>query len=75
MAEENQMYMHVQVTMLKYVTETWRFPIDKDVNPKKIFEEIKKDPQQIWLDYDADLWDSEDYDETIQSVDNFEVDT
>ena len=43
MTEENQMYMHVQVTMLKYVTETWRFPIDKDVNPKKIFEEIKKD--------------------------------
>jgi hypothetical protein len=64
--------MHIETVIRREIEETWQIEIQDDDDPQDIFEAIKRDPNSLWLKYDALLIDAYDIDETVANVIRFE---
>jgi len=64
--------MHIETVIRREIEETWQIEIQDDDDPQDIFEAIKRDPNSLWLKYDALLIDAYDLDETVPDVIRFE---
>ncbi len=65
--------MSIRIDLVRDVSEVWVFEIKDSDNPEEIFNEIKNNPNTLWMDYDSNLMDSEYFDETVTQVVNYEV--
>jgi hypothetical protein len=64
--------MHIETVIRREIEETWQIEIQDDDDPQDIFEAIKRDPNSLWLKYDALLIDAYDLDETVPDIIRFE---
>jgi len=64
--------MHIETVIRREIEETWQIEIQDDDDPQDIFEAIKRDPNSLWLKYDALLIDAYDIDETTPDIIKFE---
>lgn len=64
--------MHIETVIRREIEETWQIEIQDDDDPQDIFEAIKRDPNSLWLKYDAPLIDAYDIDETTPDIIKFE---
>lgn len=63
----------ISVITKRIVEETWEFDILPDEEPQAVFNQIKDDPGLLFLDRDAHLVYSDDIDDEIINVVDFEV--
>lgn len=63
----------ITVITKRIVEETWEFDIQPDETPVVVFDQIKKDPNLLFIDRDAHLVYSDDIDDEIIDVVHFEV--
>lgn len=63
----------ITVITKRIVEETWEFDIQPDETPVAVFDQIKSDPNLLFIDRDAHLVDSDDIDDEIIDVVHFEV--
>ena len=64
--------MHIETVIRREIEETWQIEIQDDDDPQDIFEAIKRDPNSLWLKYDALFIDAYDLDETVPDIIRFE---
>jgi len=64
--------MHIETVIRREIEETWQIEIQDDDDPQDIFEAIKRDPNSLWLKYDALLIDAYDLDEPVPDIIRFE---
>jgi len=67
-------YMEVDIETERLITETWRFEIHDGQDPDDLFEEIKNNPNVIWINHDSNLIYSDDIDETTRKVVSYRLD-
>lgn len=60
--------MYVTVGVARYVVEEWAIDIKDEENPKDVFDNISKYPEQFFWEYDPTLMYSEDMSDEIQEV-------
>ena len=65
--------MFIQTVIKREIEETWEIEIADNDDPQDIFESIKRDPNSLWINYDARLFDATDLDETVAEITGFEV--
>lgn len=63
----------ITVVTRRLVEETFEFDIEPDETPVVVFDQIKKNPNLLFIDRDANLVYSDDIDDEIIDVVHFEV--
>lgn len=63
----------ISVITKRIVEETWEFDILPDEDPQAVFNQIKDDPNLLFLNRDARLVYSDDIDDEITDVVHFEI--
>jgi hypothetical protein len=65
--------MSVTIDVVRSITEIWYFDIEDDANPESIFQDIKNNPNILWTKFDSNMDFSEDFDEMVSQVIDYEV--
>ena len=63
----------VTIELVRNVSETWSFPISEDTDVTQLEEDLKRNPNILWTNFDSRLEMADDFGEKVtQIVEGFE---